>query len=99
MEAAGYRVPDRLRRWVSIRDRTCRNPICRQPALRCHQDHTIAYHRRGRTCSCNLGGLCRAHHELKQLPGWHLSQDARGCFTWTTPAGLSYRSEPHCYAV
>jgi hypothetical protein len=99
MEAAGYRVPDRLRRWVSIRDRTCRNPICRQPALRCDQDHTIAYHRGGRTCSCNLSGLCRAHHELKQLPGWHLSQDARGCFTWTTPAGLSYRREPHCYAV
>jgi hypothetical protein len=39
------------------------------------------------------------HHELKQLPGWHLSQDAQGYFTWTTPAGLTYRKEPHRYLV
>lgn len=99
MEVPGYRVPDRLRRWLSTRDRTCRNPICRQPATRCDQDHTVAYHRGGRTCSCNLGGLCRSHHELKQLPGWRLTQDADGCFTWQTPSGLTYRKEPHCYPV
>jgi Domain of unknown function (DUF222) len=99
MEVPGYRVPDRLRRWLTTRDRTCRNPVCRQPAWRCDQDHTIAYHRGGRTCSCNLGGLCRFHHELKQLPGWRLTQDADGCFTWQTPAGLTYRKEPHRYPV
>jgi Domain of unknown function (DUF222) len=99
MEVPGYRVPDRLRRWLNTRDRTCRSPICRQPATRCDQDHTTAYHRGGRTCSCNLGGVCRAHHALKQLPGWHLSQDSGGNFTWRTPAGLTYRKEPHRYAV
>jgi hypothetical protein len=99
MEAAGYRVPDTLRRWLNARDRTCRNPVCRQPAARCDQDHTVAYQRGGRTCSCGLGSLCRVHHQLKQLPGWHLSQDAQGSFTWTTPAGLTYRKEPHCYPV
>jgi Domain of unknown function (DUF222) len=99
MQVPGYRVPDRLRRWLNTRDRTCRNPICRQPATRCDQDHTIAYHRGGRTCTCNLGGLCRFHHQLKQLPGWQLTQDADGCFTWQTPAGLTYRKEPHCYPV
>jgi Domain of unknown function (DUF222) len=99
MAAAGYRVPETLRRWLNARDRTCRNPICRQPAARCDQDHTTAYQRGGRTCTCNLGGLCRVHHQLKQLPGWHLSQDAQGNFTWTTPAGLTYRKEPHRYPV
>ena len=99
MEAAGYRVPDRLRRWITARDRTCRNPVCRQPAARCDQDHTLAYHRGGRTCPCGLGSLCRIHHQLKQLPGWHLAQDANGRFTWTTPAGLTYHQEPHCYPV
>lgn len=99
MEAAGYRVPDRLRRWITTRDRTCRSPVCRQPAARCDQDHTRAYQRGGRTCSCGLGSLCRIHHQLKQLPGWHLAQDARGRFTWTTPAGLTYHKEPHCYPV
>jgi hypothetical protein len=98
MQAAGYRVPERLRRWLTVRDRTCRNPVCRQPAARCDQDHTRAYHRGGRTCSCNLGGLCRVHHQLKQLPGWRLTQDAHG-FTWTTPAGLTYREQPHRYPV
>ena len=97
MEVPGYRVPDRLRRWLDVRDHTCRNPICRQPATRCDQDHTTAYHRGGRSCSCNLGGVCRSHHRLKQLPGWHLSQDAQGNFTWRTPAGLTYRKEPHRY--
>jgi hypothetical protein len=99
MQASGYRVPDRLRRWLNTRDRTCRNPICRRPAAQCDQDHTLAYDRGGRTCSCDLGALCRVHHQLKQLPGWQLSQDAEGYFTWTTPAGLTYRKEPYRYPV
>ncbi len=97
--AAGYRVPETLRRWLNARDRTCRNPVCRRPAARCDQDHTVAYQRGGRTCRCNLGSLCRVHHQLKQLPGWRLSQDTEGTFTWTTPAGLAYHKEPHCYPV
>jgi hypothetical protein len=28
--------------------------------------------------------------------GWRLTQDAHG-FTWTTPAGLTYRGQPHRY--
>ncbi len=99
MEVPGYRVPDRLRRWLNTRDRTCRNPVCRQPATRCDQDHTVAYDRGGRTCTCDLGAVCRAHHQLKQLPGWQLTQDAQGYFTWRTPAGLTYRKEPHRYLV
>jgi hypothetical protein len=99
MQAPGYRVPDRLRRWLNTRDRICRNPICRRPAAQCDQDHTLAYDRDGRSCTCNLGGLCRVHHQLKQLPGWQLTQDAQGYFTWTTPAGLTYRKEPYRYPV
>ncbi len=99
MQAPGYRVPGRLRRWLNTRDRTCRNPICRRPAAQCDQDHTLAYDRGGKTCTCGLGGLCRVHHQLKQLPGWQLTQDAQGYFTWTTPAGLTYRKEPYRYAV
>jgi hypothetical protein len=99
MEAPGYRVPDGLRRWLNTRDRICRNPICRRPAVGCDQDHTLAYHRGGRTCPCNLCALCRVHHQLKQLPGWQLTQDAQGYFTWRTPAGLTYRKEPYRYAI
>ena len=98
-EAAGYKVPDTMRRWLAARDRTCRNPICRRRAAQCDQDHTRAYDKGGRTCPCNLGSLCRRHHQLKQLPGWHVEQDGAGRFTWITPAGLAYREEPHVYAV
>jgi hypothetical protein len=99
LEVSGYRVPGSMRRWLNARDRTCRNPICRRRAAQCDQDHTRAYDKGGRTCTCNLGGLCRLHHQVKQLPGWRLSQDANACFTWTTPAGLTYRNEPYKYAT
>jgi hypothetical protein len=99
LQVSGYRVPGTVRRWLNARDRTCRNPVCRRRATQCDQDHTLAYDKGGRTCTCNLGGLCRLHHQLKQLPGWHLAQDSASCFTWTTPAGLTYRKEPHTYLV
>lgn len=94
----GYRVTGALRRWLTIRDRTCRHPVCQRRAVQCDQDHTIPYDQGGRTCPCDLGSLCRTHHQLKQLPGWHLAQDG-GAFTWTTPAGLTYRKEPYRYPV
>jgi hypothetical protein len=98
-QSGGYRVPDSLRKWLNVRDGTCRNPICRQPASRCDQDHTRPHHQGGRTCPCNIGGECRTHHQLKQLPGWHLTQDTDGCFTWRTPTGHTYRKAPHRYPV
>jgi hypothetical protein len=98
METPAYRVTGPLRRWLAIRDRTCRSPVCRRRAVQCDQDHTVPYDKGGRTCTCDLGSLCRVHHQLKQLPGWRLTQ-ASGVFTWTAPAGLAYRKEPHRYPV
>jgi hypothetical protein len=90
----GYRPAPRLREFVVARDLTCRFPFCRQPAWRGDLDHTQPWDRGGLTCSCNLGGLCRAHHILKQHPGWQLIQSAPGLFRWTTPAGRSYAVSP-----
>jgi hypothetical protein len=98
-ETPGYRVPPRLRRWIQARDRTCRNPVCGRRAFQCDLDHTIPYEKGGRTCSCDLGAVCRHCHQLKQSAGWHLKQDPGGIFTWVTPAGLSYRKEPDQYLV
>lgn len=99
LEVKSYKVPATMRRWITARDRACRNPICRRRATQCDMDHTVPFEKGGRTCPCDLGPLCRAHHELKQLPGWHLSQDVQGHFTWTTPAGLTYRDKPFEYAI
>ncbi|MGO8882230.1 MAG: hypothetical protein ACLPUO_06735 [Streptosporangiaceae bacterium] len=72
---------------------------CRQPAWRGDQDHTIPYDQGGRTCCCNLGGLCRFHHQVKQLAGWTLSQLRPGIFEWTTPAGRKYLVAPDAQAI
>ena len=99
-EVPGYRVPGTMRRWLCARDFTCRSPICRRRGTQCDVDHTRAYDKGGRTCTCNTGPLCRLHHRLKQAHGWKLEQEpGTGIFTWTTPAGLRYREKPHRYAV
>jgi hypothetical protein len=98
-ESPGYRPPPRIREYVIARDVTCRNPICRQPAWRADLDHTVPYDRGGRTCRCNLGGECRRDHQLKQDPRWKLQQTRPGIFTWTTPAGRTYTTEPDTYPL
>jgi hypothetical protein len=92
--STAYRPPPRVAELVVARDQTCRNPRCGQPAWRADLDHTRPYHLGGLTCRCNLGGLCRAHHQLKQLPGWTLTQPQPGTFQWTTPAGRAYTTRP-----
>ena len=98
-ESPGYRPPPRLREYVVARDWTCRFPTCRQPVWRCDLDHSVPYHKGGRTCACNLGGLCRFHHQIKQHRLWQLIQQAPGTFAWTTPAGRVYTAEPDCHAA
>jgi hypothetical protein len=92
-----YHVPDRIRALVEARDRTCRFPICRQPAGRCEQDHTIPYRLGGATCPCNLTPECKRHHRLKHLPGWRLDQPRPGILIWTTPAGISHTVQADPY--
>jgi Domain of unknown function (DUF222) len=94
-----YRPPPALRDYVTSRDLTCRFPTCRNPAWRGDLDHTIAWDDGGITCACNLGGLCRAHHLIKQHPGWQLRQDKPGELTWTTPAGKTYTVRPDPYPI
>jgi hypothetical protein len=99
MASGSYRPPPRLREHIAARDRTCRFAPCGQPAWRTDLDHTIPWHNGGPTCTCNLGGCCRTHHKIKQLPGWQLEQPQPGTFRWTTPAGRTYYAQPDPYPV
>jgi hypothetical protein len=98
-QSAGYRPAPGLRQHVAARDLTCRSPCCRQPAWRGDLDHTIAWDNGGRTCSCNLGGVCRTHHLIKQMPGWTLRQPRPGIFEWTTPSGRTYTVTPDIHPL
>jgi hypothetical protein len=96
-ETPGYRPSRVLRHLIKIRDRVCSFPGCRRPAVRCDDDHTVAYDKGGRTCECNLSPLCRRHHRAKQASGWQLGQPSPGTLTWTLPHGRSYPTTPGHY--
>ncbi len=96
---AAYRPTRKLWEYVTARDLTCRFLTCRQPAMRCDLDHTVPFDQGGPTCSCNLGGVCRCHHQIKQRPGWRLDQVTPGTFVWTTPTGRTYIVRPDSHAA
>ncbi|WP_211215840.1 HNH endonuclease signature motif containing protein [Catelliglobosispora koreensis] len=83
-----------LTRWIRLRDRTCRAPGCRMPAVRCQIDHTIRHADGGPTRHGNLAALCEYHHHAKDFGGWQLHQNTPGHFTWTSPRGRTYDVAP-----
>jgi hypothetical protein len=105
-----YVPGDQGRRFITLRDGTCRFPGCRAQAATGDLDHRIPYHRGGPTCDCNLQSLCRHHHRLKHDGGITVrtgagdgsgpggGSDTGGehpdAITWTMPSGRTYTTEP-----
>ncbi|MBG6223567.1 hypothetical protein IWX63_000115 [Arthrobacter sp. CAN_A2] len=89
-----YAVPADLKKWLRVRDRTCRHPGCSIPAARCELDHTTPWSRGGPTSHDNLAHLCRKHHMLKSEGLWHYDQPAPGTLVATSPAGRTYACDP-----
>jgi hypothetical protein len=98
-EARGHDPGARLRHLSQIRHATCTSPICRRPAAQCDVEHNTPYEAGGRTCLCNTGPKCRHDHRLKQHPKWTVDQHPDSTFTWTTPAGRTYDTEPTRYPI
>jgi hypothetical protein len=96
-ESAGYRPSPSLAHLIQIRQQRCTAPGCCRPAGSSDFEHTIPWHRGGRTCMCNGGPCCRRHHRCKQASGWGLSQPRPGVFIWTAPHGRRYQTEPEPY--
>lgn len=57
-------------------------------------DHIRPHRTGGPTTETNGQGLCRLSNLVKELPGWHVSQDAVGAVRWTTPTGHTYDAPP-----
>lgn len=89
-----YKAPADMRRWVALRDGTCRFPGCTRPASRSDIDHTTAWDHGGPTDYDNLAHLCRAHHRLKHQTLWAVVQEPGGVLRWTSPAGETHRTYP-----
>ena len=95
MESRRRLFPDRLRRFLVLRDQTCRTPWCGTPIR--HADHVTPAEAGGETSAANGQGLCAACNHTKQLPGWRARPGPAGAgdtVVITTPTGHTYTSRP-----
>ncbi|MFE5838663.1 HNH endonuclease [Arthrobacter sp. NPDC056493] len=92
MDSRRRLFPPPLRRFIQIRDNTCRTPYCDAPIR--HHDHIIPWHNNGPTSLANGAGLCEACNHTKELPGWKAKPrpGPRHTTEITTPTGHTYHS-------
>jgi hypothetical protein len=103
MDSRARFFPPGLRRFIQVRDHTCRTPYCDAPIR--HHDHVVPWHRGGTTSHSNGAGLCEACNHTKEAPGWRAEPfpgpsdarpgeavRARHTIEIRTPTGHSYRS-------
>jgi len=53
----------------------------------------------GLPCACNAGARSRGCHQVKQSPGWNVTQPRPGWHEWITPSGRTYVQGPMRYLV
>lgn len=90
-----YRVPDRMRRWVEVRNPVDVFPFGTRAAKGCEQDHTVPFDPdvpdgHGQTRPNNLGPLSGFTHRAKTHGGWRVEQPVEGVYYWESPAGYQY---------
>ena len=76
LDSVRRRFQGGLRRFLELRDPTCRIPWCDAPAVQ--SDHTLAHARGGGTDAGNGAGLCQRHNLVKELDGWHVAVQSTG---------------------
>ena len=92
MESRRRRFPDRLRRFLVLRDQTCRTPWCGAPIR--HADHIVPVENGGATSAANGQGLCEACNHTKQAPGW-AARPGPGGAGQTVTDHHTHRAHPH----
>ena len=93
MDAKRRLFPQALRRFLVIRDQTCRTPWCDAPIR--HTDHIVPAAAGGPTTETNGQGLCEACNQAKEAPGWRAWPTRAGprqAITVQTPTGHRYTS-------
>jgi hypothetical protein len=96
-ESPGHDPSDRLRHLTQVRDGKCSFPTCSRHARETDFEHGVPFENGGRTCACNCHSCSRSCHQVKQQPGWTVTQEKPGWHTWTTPSGRTYTQGPWQY--
>ncbi len=94
VDRTSYRPPADLKRWLQVRDATCRFPGCNRRAGGCEIDHTLDWDDDGRTAFDNLAHLCTLHHHLKHETSWSVRHQPGGVLEWNSPAGRTHLTHP-----
>jgi hypothetical protein len=94
MDRTVYTPPPDLRRWLRVRDETCRAPGCGRSAWLCDIDHVRPWSSDGPSDHDNLAHLCRRHHRLKGSGHWHTELDDQGRMLWVSLWGRRYVTDP-----
>lgn len=95
IDRTNYRPPADLKRWLQVRDGTCRFPDCNRNATRSDLDHNLDWHAdTGCTNHDNLAHLCPLHHHLKHETSWALRHLPGAILEWTSPTGRVHRTQP-----
>jgi len=108
-ETSAYRIPDRVREHVALRDRRCCFPYCDRPAhpvpirwtvddqpvFGVDIDHIIPFDQGGPTSTGNTAPLCRHHHRIKTITRWRYFMLRPGVFCWVDPSGHTYIRTRH----
>ncbi|WP_105036744.1 HNH endonuclease signature motif containing protein [Cryobacterium aureum] len=94
VSATPFRVPASLKKYLRLRDGTCRFPGCNRSAGHSDLDHTVDKQFGGPTTATNLHFLSPAHHNLKHFSDWTAVADPDGTLHWTSPAGKHYATDP-----
>jgi hypothetical protein len=68
LESRRRLFPAGLKRFLALRDKTCRTPWCDAPIR--HADHVVPAGREGPTTASNGQGLCVACNQAKEAAGW-----------------------------
>ena len=98
-QTSAYQPGERLRRLVQVRDHQCTFPTCSRAARESDFEHAVPYDKGGKTDACNAGARSRRCHQVKQSPGWSVTQPKPGWHQWTTPTGRTYVQEPWRYTA
>jgi hypothetical protein len=94
VDRTSYRPPADLKRWLALRDGTCRFFGCGRSARYCDVDHTKGWAQGGPTSATNLAHLSERHHTVKTESLWKVEQGPGGILTWTSPTGAIRTTDP-----